>query len=95
MGTGEDKQDSSRDSSEVGELKPCVCAKEKRYMIVTGDSFLQAMEASICQPDLMSQEVCCLPEARVQDVAEGLTGLVWPSDYYPFPVLPCRQEQCC
>ena len=95
LGTGEDKQDPSGDSSELGEPKPCVCMKEKRHVIVTGDSFLQAMEASICQLDLMSQEVCCLPGARIQDVAEGLPELVQPSNYYPFSVLPCRQEQYC
>jgi len=33
------------------------------------------------------QEVCCLPGARVRDVARKLPGLVQPSDYYPLLVM--------
>uniref|UniRef100_A0A8C8SQ58 KRAB domain-containing protein n=1 Tax=Pelusios castaneus TaxID=367368 RepID=A0A8C8SQ58_9SAUR len=30
-----------------------------------------------------SREVCCLPEARIRDVTEGLLRIIRPSDYYP------------
>ena len=35
-----------------------------------------------CWPDPSQREVCCLPGARVRDVARELPGLVPPSDYY-------------
>ena len=41
----------------------------------------------ICRPDPSHRAVCCLPGARVRDVAQKLPGLVRPSDYYPLLVM--------
>ena len=38
---------------------------------------------SICRADPPLREVCCLPRARVKDIARKLSRLVRPSDYYP------------
>ena len=61
--------------------------KKKRRVIVIGDSFLRGTEGPICRPDPSHREVCCLPGARVRDVAKELPGLVRPSDYYPLLVI--------
>ena len=53
--------------------------KKKRRVIVIGDSLLRGTEGPICRPDPSHREVCCLPGARVRDVAKKLPGLVWPS----------------
>ena len=57
-------------------------ARKKRRVIAVGDSALKGTEAPICQPDLVSREVCCLQGARIRGVAEGLPGLVSPNGYY-------------
>jgi len=62
-------------------------AKKKRRVIVIGDSLLRGTEGPICRPDPSHREVCCLPGARVRDVAKKLLDLVWPSDYYPLLVV--------
>jgi len=56
-------------------------AKKKRRVIVIGDSLLRGTEGLICRPDPSNREVCCLPGARVRDVAKKLPGLVQLSDY--------------
>ena len=61
--------------------------KKKKRVIVIGDSLLRGREGPICRPDPSPREVCCLPGARVRDVAKKLPGLVWPSDYYPLLVM--------
>ena len=48
-----------------------------------GDSLLRGTEVPICWPDRESREVCCLPGAKVQDVAERVPQLVKSTDYYP------------
>ncbi|CAM5136094.1 unnamed protein product [Natator depressus] len=50
---------------------------------VVGDSLLRRTEAPIGQLDMASCEVCCLPGARIRDIMEGLSRIIWPSDYYP------------
>ena len=37
---------------------------------------------TICQPDLVPQELCFLPGAQIQDVAERLQRRILPSGYY-------------
>jgi len=62
-------------------------AKKKRRVIVIGDSLLRGTEGLICRPDPSHREVCCLPGARVRDIAKKVPGLVRPSDYYPLLVM--------
>jgi len=49
--------------------------KKKRRVIVIGDSLLKGTEDPICRPDPSHREACCLPGARVRDVAAKLPGL--------------------
>ena len=62
-------------------------AKKTRRVIVIGDSLLRGTEGPICRPDPSHGEVCCVPGARVRDVAKKLPGPVRPSDYYPLLVM--------
>jgi len=48
---------------------------------------LGKLEGPICRLDPSHRDVCCLPGARVRDVARKLPGLVQPSDYYPLLVM--------
>jgi len=57
--------------------------KEKRRVIVIGNSLLRGTEGLICPPDPSHREVCCLPGAQVRDIARKLPGLVRPFGYYP------------
>ena len=57
--------------------------KKERRVIVVGDSVLRGTEGPICRPDPNCREVCCLPGARVRDIARKLPNLVRPSNYYP------------
>jgi len=57
--------------------------RKKRRVIVVGDSQLRGTEGPICWADPSLREVCCLPGARVKDIARKLPRLVRPSDYYP------------
>jgi len=57
-------------------------AKKKRRVTVLGDSLLKGTEGPIRPPDPSHREICCLPGARVRDVARKLPGLVQPPDYY-------------
>jgi len=41
----------------------------------------------MCQADPSHMEVCCLPGARVRDVARKLLGLVRSSGYCPLLVM--------
>ncbi|GAB0208750.1 hypothetical protein GRJ2_003340700 [Grus japonensis] len=61
--------------------------KKKRRVIVVGDSLLKGTEGPICRADPPLREVCCLPGARVKDIARKLPSLVQPSDYYPLLLL--------
>lgn len=56
-------------------------------MIAVADFTLKGREAPICQPDLLSSEVCCSPGAWIRGVAERLPGLVSPTDYNPLLVV--------
>jgi len=68
-------------------------AKKKRRAVVTGDSLLRGTEGPICRPDPSHREVCCLPGARVMDVAGKLSDLVWPSGYYPLLVMQVGRDE--
>lgn len=57
--------------------------RRKRRVVVIGDSLLRGTEAAICRPDQQVREVCCLPGAKVRDVAERLPRLFKPTDSYP------------
>jgi len=48
-----------------------------------GDSLLRGTEVTFCQPDREAREVCCLPGAKVRDVAKSVPLLVKSTDYYP------------
>ena len=47
----------------------------------------------ICQPDPTRREVCCLPGARVKDVARRIPRLICPSDYYPLLIVQAGSEE--
>jgi len=66
---------------------------KKRRVILIGDSLLKGTEGPICRPDPSHREVCCLPGARVRDVAKKLPGLVQPSDYYPLLVMQVDSDE--
>ena len=66
--------------------------KKDRRVIVVGDSLLKGTEGSICQPDPTRREVCCLPGAKVRDVARMLPNLVHPSDYYPLLIVQAGSD---
>ena len=61
-------------------------------MIVVGDSLLRGAEGPICRPDPTRREVCCLPGARVRDIARKLLNLVCPSDYYPLLIVQASSD---
>ncbi|XP_030437340.1 uncharacterized protein LOC115660270 [Gopherus evgoodei] len=61
--------------------------KRRRQVGVVRDSPLRGIESSIYQPDWETQEVCCFPGARIQDVTECLLRLIKISDHYPFLLL--------
>jgi len=46
------------------------------------DSLLRGIEAPICRPDREACKVCCLPGAKVRDVAKRVPQLVKSTDYY-------------
>ena len=48
---------------------------------------MKGTEALICRPDPVAREVCCLPGARIREVAERLPALVNATDYYPLLVI--------
>ena len=66
--------------------------KKDRRVIVVGDSILRGTEGPICRPDPTRREVCCLPGARVRDVARKLPNLVRPSDYYPLLIVQAGSD---
>jgi len=68
-------------------------ARKKRRVIVIGNSLLRGTEGPICQPDPSHREVCCLPGARVWDVAKKLPGLVQPSHYYHLLVMQVGRDE--
>ena len=51
-------------------------------MTAGDDSLLLGTQDPICQPVLLSGEVCCLLGAQIWDT-ERLLRLVHPSEYYP------------
>ncbi|KAK4831263.1 hypothetical protein QYF61_016733 [Mycteria americana] len=51
------------DLSGSAEPQPTVCTKKKRKRI--GNYFLWGIEMPVCQPDLMSLEICCLVAVQV------------------------------
>uniref|UniRef100_A0A8B9F7M5 Uncharacterized protein n=1 Tax=Amazona collaria TaxID=241587 RepID=A0A8B9F7M5_9PSIT len=87
---GTDEQQRSHQAQPASALVKKVttgAARKKRRVVVVGDSNLKGTEAPICRPDPASREVCCLPGARIRDVAERLPALVGPTDYYPLLVI--------
>ena len=66
---------------------------KKRRAVIIGDSLLRGTEGPICRSDPSHREVCCLPGARVRDVARNTTRLVKPSDYYPLLVFHIGNEE--
>ncbi|XP_009990030.1 PREDICTED: uncharacterized protein LOC104383543, partial [Tauraco erythrolophus] len=56
---------------------------KKRRVVVIGNSHLKGTEGPICRADPALREVCCLPGARVKDIARKLPSLVRSTDYYP------------
>jgi len=68
-------------------------ARKKRRVIVIGNSLLRQTVGPICRPDPSHREVCCLPGARVRDVAKKLPGLVQPSDYYHLLVMQVGRDE--
>jgi len=61
--------------------------KKKQQVPLVGNSLLKGTEAPICRPDRESREVCCLPGAKVRDVAERVPQPVKSTDYYPLLLL--------
>lgn len=56
-----------------GETVPAACGeyhKKKLRLLAVGDSLLKGTEAPVCSPDGVSQEVCCIPGAKIRDVAD-------------------------
>ena len=53
--------------------------KNKKRVIVIGNSFLRGTEGPICQPDPTNREVCCLLRPQDPDITRKLSGLVCPS----------------
>lgn len=60
--------------------------KERRRMLVTGDSSLQGTEAPVCHLDI-SREVCCLSGAYIFDFKKRLLGMTKCGDCYPLLLL--------
>ena len=55
--------------------------KGKRNVVVIGDSGVKGIDTVLCHNDKVHRRVCCLPGARVQDVAAGLQrNLEWESE---------------
>ena len=73
-------------------LKTSSTRKDRRVVVI-GDSLLQGTEGPICQPDPTRREVCCLPGARVRDIARRLPRLICPSDYYPLLIVQAGSEE--
>lgn len=74
---------------------PCLrtaSTRTERRVIVVGDSLLRGTEGPICRPDPTCREVCCLPGARVRDIARKLPNLVRPSDYYPLLIVQAGSD---
>jgi len=57
--------------------------KKKQWVLMVGDSLLRGTKAPICRPDREACEVCCLPGAKVRDVAERVLQLLKSTDCYP------------
>ena len=68
-------------------------ARKDRRVVVIGDSLLRGTEGPICRPDPTRREVCCLPGARVRDIARKLPGLIGPSDYYPLLIVQAGSDE--
>lgn len=65
--------------------------QKKGRVVVVGGSLLR--RDPVCCLDLPHREVCCLPEAQVQDITRRLPELIEPSDYYPLLVVQvCSNE---
>ncbi|XP_009989715.1 PREDICTED: pituitary tumor-transforming gene 1 protein-interacting protein-like, partial [Tauraco erythrolophus] len=57
---------------------PCIMTtstRKRRLVIVVDDSLLRGTEGSICRADSPLREVCCLPGARVEDIARKFLSL--------------------
>jgi len=57
--------------------------KNKRWVLVVGDSLFRDTEEPICRPDREASKLCCLLRAKVRDMAERVPRLVKSIDYYP------------
>ena len=50
--------------------------KERQRVLVIEDSMLRDTVAPICHVDNPSEEICCLPESRIQDMRKRLPGIL-------------------
>jgi len=57
-----------------------------------GTSLRRGTEGAFCRPDPTHREVCCLPAARVRDIARKLPNLVCPSDYYSLLIVQAGSD---
>lgn len=51
----------SREASGQTDPEPCRSTRRKQWVTVMGESLLQGMDTPICQPNLLSRGVWCLP----------------------------------
>jgi len=51
-------------------------------VLVVNESLLKGSEVPLWQPDRESQEICCFPGAKIQDIAKMLPELVKRTVYY-------------
>lgn len=55
---------------------------KRNDVLVVGDSLLKGTETSICWSDRNSQELYCLPGAKIWDIAERVLQLVKSTECY-------------
>ncbi|XP_066848127.1 uncharacterized protein [Anser cygnoides] len=82
--------------SKARQLTPCIATssvKKDRRVIVMGVSLLKGTEGPMCRPDPTHSEVCCLPGARVRDLAKKVKCLVQPTGYYPLLVFQAGNDE--
>ncbi|KAM4031921.1 uncharacterized protein ACNLHF_019306 [Anomaloglossus baeobatrachus] len=58
--------------------------RNKRRVVVVGDSLLRGTEAAVYRPDLSTREISCLPGAKISDVTNRILNLLSSKDDHPF-----------
>jgi len=71
----------------------CVLRKSKVWWTPAGSRLRLVFSRLSGQSIWKDREVCCLPGARVMDVAKKLPSLVRPSDYYPLLVMQVGRDE--